>query len=594
MATGLIGSNWLATQDGTPAWQRGANNTSAGILGSNMNVAGGVNPVNTPALPSGPAGINGGTIYTDANPARQTNDQWSTQQSSGPAISVDQNGVSTTKTGFTRGADGNYSLAAGYKLDENSNAYLDPNYRAPVVPVAPVVPGGGGVVDNGIGSHPPVLPGVPAGGGSVDGRTGGTSQQYADPGHPAPVVPPVAPAASGIVAAQAAPISTIKVTPEMMVEDRINQIMRKDGVSMQLARSQAMQEMNARGLINSSMAVGASETARLRAAESIASKDASTVYGAASQNAGFENQASQFNASEANKFGMAQNAQTWNVQNMDKAAAIELNKMSAEQKDRLATLAVQQGYNLDTIGVNQINDLVKMDKSFGFDTQKMDQAAGIALNMLSAEDKLTIGRMAIAQGYDLDKMTANQINDLVKLDKTQTFTDKMADKAQVFDLARMNEAAGIALGQMSAEQQNIVSRLAIQQGYNETTMTLNQVNDLAKLGKQVEYQNAQADVKFGNDRTLLEIQKTSNLEIAGMEAKYRQQIQGSASATSIMNQLPTLIARVMDNKDTDAAAKQAQISYYVSTSTAALKLAGQFAGDIDLGGSLDGILGLTP
>ena len=159
----------------------------------------------------------------------------------------------------------------------------------------------------------------------------------------------------------------------------------------------------------------------------------------------------------------------------------------------------------------------------------------------------------------------------------------MADKAQGFDLEKM-----------SAEQKNVMERLAAQQGYNLETMSVTQANDLAKFAAQVEAQNKQAEQKFGYDKQLVEIQKASNLEIAGMESQYRQQIQASASATSIMNQLPTLIARVMENKDTDAAAKQAQINYHVATATAALKLAGQFAGDVDLSGALDGILGLTP
>lgn len=171
---------------------------------------------------------------------------------------------------------------------------------------------------------------------------------------------------------------------------------------------------------------------------------------------------------------------------------------------------------------------------------------------------------------------------------------RMADKAQGFDLAKMDKQAAITLSQMSAEQQNTIAKMALQQGYNLETINANQVNDLAKFAAQVEAQNKQAELKYGYDKGLVEIQKASNLEIAGLESQYRLQTQGSASATSIMNQLPTLIARVMDNKDTTAEAKQAQINYYISTSRAALQLAGQFAGDVDLSGALDDILGAMP
>ena len=261
---------------------------------------------------------------------------------------------------------------------------------------------------------------------------------------------------------------------------------------------------------------------------------------------------------------------------------------------QIANADAAQGSKVANFNASTQNQFTMADKSQGFDLAKMDRQAAITLNQMSAEQQNTIARMAKQQGYDLDKMTAAQINDLARLDKTQNFTDKMADKAQVFDLAKMDRAASITLGQMTAEQQNVVARLAVQQGYNLDTISANQVNDLGKLAATVAAQDKQAETKYGYDRGLVEIQKASNLEIAGIDARYRQQIQGSASATSIMNQLPLLIAKVMDNKDTTTEAKQAQINYYVATSTAALKLAGQFAGDIDLGGALDGILSIAP
>lgn len=204
-----------------------------------------------------------------------------------------------------------------------------------------------------------------------------------------------------------------------------------------------------------------------------------------------------------------------------------------------------------------------------------DSAAYDAALPIAQADAAQFGRAA-----EFNASTANQF--------------AMADKAQAFDLEKMDRQAAITLSQMSAEQQNIVARLAAQQGYNLETINANQVNDLAKFAAQVEAQNQQAEAKYGYDRGLVEIQKASNLEIASLESQYRLQTQGSTSATSIMNQLSAMIARAMDNKDTTTEAKQAQIDYYLSTSNAALKLVGQFAGDVDLSTALSDILGAAP
>lgn len=99
--------------------------------------------------------------------------------------------------------------------------------------------------------------------------------------------------------------------------------------------------------------------------------------------------------------------------------------------------------------------------------------------------------------------------------------------------------------------------------------------------------------KFGYDKSLVEIQKASNKEIAGIEAQYKNLTQASSSAASIMNNLSTNVAKIMENTTLNADAKQKAINIYNANATKSLQLIGALSGDIDLSDYLDTVLGTT-
>lgn len=85
--------------------------------------------------------------------------------------------------------------------------------------------------------------------------------------------------------------TTSKWTPtaDQTVAGNVDQIIAADSPLMQRAATRADQQMNKRGLINSSMAVGAGQAAVMDAALPIAQQDAQTKAQAAQFNAGAEN-----------------------------------------------------------------------------------------------------------------------------------------------------------------------------------------------------------------------------------------------------------------------------------------------------------------
>jgi hypothetical protein len=89
--------------------------------------------------------------------------------------------------------------------------------------------------------------------------------------------------------------------PTETVQGQVNSILAQDGPLMQRARTLAAQQMSQRGLVNSSMAVGAAQAAMMDRATPIAAQDAQT-YGQRSMfNTDATNQANQFNTQQTNQ-----------------------------------------------------------------------------------------------------------------------------------------------------------------------------------------------------------------------------------------------------------------------------------------------------
>ena len=225
-----------------------------------------------------------------------------------------------------------------------------------------------------------------------------------------------------------------------------------------------------------------------------------------------------------------------------------------------------------------------------------DSAAYDAAMPIAQADAAQASKVA---GYNVD--TANQFKVKDADTETQVGLANMGAKNQTsqFNVGQTNQALtqerqqGFDLAKMSAQQQNDMAQLAAKQGYNLETITATQAADLQKLAVQIEAQDRQAEAKFGYDKQLVEIQKASNREIAGIEAQYKNLTQASASASSIMNNLATNVSRIMENTSLDATAKQKAIDIYNANATKALQLIGAVSGDLELASYLDEVLGTT-
>ena len=121
------------------------------------------------------------------------------------------------------------------------------------------------------------------------------------------------------------------ITPDQTVAGQVKSIIDSDSPLMQQAATSGLQQANKRGLINSSMAVGATQDSLYRAATPIAGADAATNANAA-----------QFNANAQNQFGL-----------IDKNLNADTTKMQLGQDFTKENAEIQQGYTQENLGLDR-------------------------------------------------------------------------------------------------------------------------------------------------------------------------------------------------------------------------------------------------
>jgi hypothetical protein len=286
--------------------------------------------------------------------------------------------------------------------------------------------------------------------------------------------------------------------PKETMQGQLASILSKDNPLMQSARTMANQQMASRGLINSSMAAGASTAAMIDRALPIAQQDSQIYNNRALANQETTNQQNQFNVSQTNdmfkfgqevasRYGLQTGQQQFDAQqNEAQRKFLTSERLGGQQfQEQMADLGQQ--YNLQTLSEQQRNELAKMSVAqnytmqqmqaqFGFDVSKMDTQAALTLKQMDVNQRYDLAKMAEQQGYNLQTLSAQQINELGRM-----------QLAQQFNLQSLSSQAQIELDRMSVGQQYNLLNLATQQGYNLQTLNAQQINNLQQMSVQQQY-----------------------------------------------------------------------------------------------------------
>lgn len=190
----------------------------------------------------------------------------------------------------------------------------------------------------------------------------------------------------------------------MTVEGRLQNLIHAGSPLITMAETKTKQDANARGLMNSSMAVQAGQAATYQAALPIAQQDAQTAaqFGLANQGAtnaarqfssASQNQAAQFNAGQSNQILTQQLDQAFKTQlaTSDAATRVQLQQMQGATQTQLANIQadyqtlMQTSQSAASIYSNSINGIADIVKDTNMDaTAKAAAINGLVGRMKSA------------------------------------------------------------------------------------------------------------------------------------------------------------------------------------------------------------------
>jgi hypothetical protein len=258
--------------------------------------------------------------------------------------------------------------------------------------------------------------------------------------------------AAGYTPATAAPVTNWNVTPNQTVAGQTQSLIADNSPIIQQARTKALEQANGSGLLNSSMAITAGQSAAYQAALPIAQADAATNSKAAGYNADQANQLNTFNTAQSNTASAA-NAASVNALNlsdlarqtqvqidtMDNASKITAQQMQNNNAQLLqSNAAASQLFSTASSAINNITQNANMDSAAktAASAQVWGNLQG-QLNALGATSSLNLasiinGNPYAAGGYEVptSRSTSDQMTQL-QIQMAQRQQDAASQQAQI-------------------------------------------------------------------------------------------------------------------------------------------------------------------
>lgn len=339
------------------------------------------------------------------------------------------------------------------------------------------------------------------------------------PGQSPPGAPPGAPVTS-YTPGQAKPTDVssksytpeaFAVTPEQTVVSQIRDIIAEDSPLMRQAEAKAKSEMNARGLLNSTMAVTAGQDSVYKAAFPIASADALTYERAATNATTGRNRALEFGAGAENAALM-------------RAAEIR---------------AATEQFNVGQQNA-AMSDAAKASNTLALQTQQLkEQRSNLELQLREAR--------SVAEMQDATQRAMAQLQSTTNL----SIADKQAATAALVANINANTSLGVADKQAASSQ--IIAGIQ-----RDTSLTIAQQQaETARLTAQLQAQTAIQVQDLQNSGNLANILADGNvrMQIATLQENNKAILQTSSGAANVWNQTLQNISTIMTDPKLDGQQK---------------------------------------
>ena len=234
-----------------------------------------------------------------------------------------------------------------------------------------------------------------------------------------------------------------QVNPNATVQGQMSGLLADNGKYMQAARSRAAETANSRGLLNSSMAVGAGERAAIESAMPIAQQDAGTYSQRALANMSAGNQKRRFNAGNQQQMTLnnvkAQNqAEQYNAQVDNRAAEFgataqnRAGEINAQSQNRGGEFAASSANQTSQFNTGQSNNMAQaqwtQQESQRFEEAQRKLTADLQESQIDQEAAVNL-RGEFVVSYESISNEAN-----INISEIQTSTDiPGAEKSKMID-----------------------------------------------------------------------------------------------------------------------------------------------------------------
>jgi hypothetical protein len=237
----------------------------------------------------------------------------------------------------------------------------------------------------------------------------------------------------------------IKVEKDSTVQGQIGGIIDKNSPLMQRAATRADQSSNRRGLLNSSMAVQAGESALYDAALPIAQQDAATNFRSQELNQGAGNEAYRFNAGSGNQKIAQERAGEQALEQIgaQTEANKALQKLRGEQElGNIAATGAQQRQNIGAQSQAE-STLMEQKKQIDLALQTADAATREKLLNRQGEIDLELTTKRHLNEMEMQGMRGGQAKELAELENQYAMLRQVSQSAGGMYATHMQEIGTI-------------------------------------------------------------------------------------------------------------------------------------------------------
>jgi hypothetical protein len=336
------------------------------------------------------------------------------------------------------------------------------------------------------------------------------------------------------------------------VEKRTTEIISGGGALQQATETQALQRMNQSGLLNTSMAIGEAQKARISAALPIASQEAQLSFAAQQQNIQASNQAKQFGAGYFQQLGLT-----------EATGAQQRLGIEAQAQAESGLMAQKLDIDKQLLTANADEQIRLIAKKGQIDTALQELRGTQAVEQIETTEQ--VESRLIAQRAEISKQLIGAEGDV--------------KEALVRQQGLLDLELSVQRGELASRLQNELFEINVQ-------LESGRAEDLAELTRLKADIDTQLQGLIGSQALILQgLKGDQSAMLTRMEGDYKTLIATQQSAAQIHAQVSSSISNILANPDIPLGAKDTLIKYEMGILESSLHIMGAIA-DMDLSGLL--------